>query len=203
MIKNVIFDFGNVLTQYDPVAWAADVMNKDFKKGKYLHDKTIDNKKIWEDYDAGLCTEVEVIDRLRADIEPEYRDAVMEYVKTVEQCFSQYDEMIPVIQKLKDNGCRTFLLSNFPLEMFVKVAARCPILDMLDAQIVSYKIHLTKPHADIFEYVLNTYGLKADECLFTDDNATNTDACEKVGIHGYTFTTAEKFEKHLKELQVI
>lgn len=45
MIKNVIFDFGNVLTQYDPVAWAADVMNNDFKKGKYLHDKTIDNKK--------------------------------------------------------------------------------------------------------------------------------------------------------------
>lgn len=202
MINNFIFDFGNVLTQYDPVAWATDIMGGDREKGIFLHDKTINNKKFWDDYDAGLCTEAEITERLCGDVEPEYRDAVRKFMATVDKCFNQYDEMLPVIKKLKDKGCKAFLLSNFPDEIFNRVAPRCPILNLLDAQIVSYKIHMIKPHRDIFEYVLNTYGLKAEESLFADDVEKNTAAAASVGIHGYTFTTAEKFTEHLKKLGV-
>ena len=101
MIKNFIFDFGNVLTQYDPIAWATNIMGGDREKGVYLHDKTIDNKKFWDDYDAGLCSEEEIIERLSCDIEPEYRNAVKEFTTTVERCFKQYDEMVPVLNELK------------------------------------------------------------------------------------------------------
>ena len=151
MIKNFIFDFGNVLTQYDPIAWATNIMGGDREKGVYLHDKTIDNKKFWDDYDAGICSEEEIIERLSCDIEPEYRNAVKEFTTTVERCFKQYDEMVPVLNELKKRGCRTYLLSNFPKEMFIRVSSRCPILKLLDDTVVSYKIHLIKPHREIFE----------------------------------------------------
>ena len=202
MIKNFIFDFGNVLTQYDPIAWATNIMGGDREKGAYLHDKTIYNKKFWDDYDAGLCSEEEIIERLSCDIEPEYRNAVKEFTTTVERCFKQYDEMVPVLNELKKRGCRTYLLSNFPKEMFIRVSSRCPILKLLDDTVVSYKIHLIKPHREIFEYVLNTYGLQAQETLFADDMEVNTKAAQELGIHGYTFTTAQKFTEHLKELGV-
>ena len=202
MIKNFIFDFGNVLTQYDPIAWATNIMGGDREKGAYLHDKTIDNKKFWDDYDAGLCSEEEIIERLSCDIEPEYRNAVKEFTTTVERCFKQYDEMVPVLNELKKRGCRTYLLSNFPKEMFIRVSSRCPILKLLDDTVVSYKIHLIKPHREIFEYVLNTYGLQAQETLFADDMEVNTKAAQELGIHGYTFTTSQKFTEHLKELGV-
>ncbi len=202
MIKNFIFDFGNVLTQYDPIAWATNIMGGDREKGVYLHDKTIDNKKFWDDYDAGICSEEEIIERLSCDIEPEYRNAVKEFTTTVERCFKQYDEMVPVLNELKKRGCRTYLLSNFPKEMFIRVSSRCPILKLLDDTVVSYKIHLIKPHREIFEYVLNTYGLQAQETLFADDMEVNTKAAQELGIHGYTFTTSQKFTEHLKELGV-
>lgn len=202
MIKNFIFDFGNVLTQYDPIAWATNIMGGDREKGAYLHDKTIDNKKFWDDYDAGLCSEEEIIERLSCDIEPEYRNAVKEFTTTVERCFKQYDEMVPVLNELKKRGCRTYLLSNFPKEMFIRVSSRCPILKLLDDTVVSYKIHLIKPHREIFEYVLITYGLQSQETLFADDMEVNTKAAQELGIHGYTFTTAQKFTEHLKELGV-
>lgn len=202
MIKNFIFDFGNVLTQYDPIAWATNIMGGDREKGAYLHDKTIDNKKFWDDYDAGICSEEEIIERLSCDIEPEYRNAVKEFTTTVERCFKQYDEMVPVLNELKKRGCRTYLLSNFPKEMFIRVSSRCPILKLLDDTVVSYKIHLIKPHREIFEYVLNTYGLQAQETLFADDMEVNTKAAQELGIHGYTFTTSQKFTEHLKELGV-
>lgn len=202
MIKNFIFDFGNVLTQYDPIAWATNIMGGDREKGAYLHDKTIDNKKFWDDYDAGLCSEEEIIERLSCDIEPEYRNAVKEFTTTVERCFKQYDEMVPVLNELKKRGCRTYLLSNFPKEMFIRVSSRCPILKLLDDTVVSYKIHLIKPHREIFEYVLITYGLQSQETLFADDMEVNTKAAQELGIYGYTFTTAQKFTEHLKELGV-
>ena len=202
MIKNFIFDFGNVLTQYDPIAWATNITGGDREKGVYLHDKTIDNKKFWDDYDAGICSEEEIIERLSCDIEPEYRNAVKEFTTTVERCFKQYDEMVPVLNELKKRGCRTYLLSNFPKEMFIRVSSRCPILKLLDDTVVSYKIHLIKPHREIFEYVLNTYGLQAQETLFADDMEVNTKAAQELGIHGYTFTTSQKFTEHLKELGV-
>lgn len=202
MIKNIIFDFGNVLTQYDPVAWASQLMGGDTKKGSYLHEKTINNKKIWNDYDAGLCSEKQIIDRLCDDIEPEYHKAVTEFVTTVDKCFDQYDQMVPILQQLKDKGLHLFLLSNFPKEMFKRVSVRCPILDLLDEKIVSCDIHLIKPHKEIFEYILNTYCLRADQTLFTDDMKINTDAAMKAGMHAHTFTTAQNFTDHLKAIGI-
>ena len=202
MIKNIIFDFGNVLTKYDPIAWASTIMNSDKQKGFYLHEKTINNKKIWDDYDAGLCSEQQVIDRLQDDIEQEYKNTVETFVTTVDRCFSQYDQMVPVLQRLKEKGLSLFLLSNFPKEMFDRISPRCHILDLLDAKIVSCDIHLIKPHLDIFEYVLDTYKLDADQTLFTDDVKTNTDAALKAGMHSYTFTTANNFINYLKSIGI-
>lgn len=55
-----------------------------------------------------------------------------------------------------------------------------------DAFYLSHQIHLRKPDAEIFEFVLNENNLKANECLFVDDTKQNTDAASQLGIHTWT-----------------
>ena len=57
----------------------------------------------------------------------------------------------------------------------------------MDGVVVSGTIQKFKPNADIFEYTLNKFGLKAEESIFIDDNSPNAEAAEKCGLHGFTY----------------
>ena len=48
---------------------------------------------------------------------------------------------------------------------------------------LSHEINLRKPNTDIYEFVLNENNLKANECLFIDDTADNTNSASRLGIH--------------------
>jgi HAD superfamily hydrolase (TIGR01509 family) len=52
-----------------------------------------------------------------------------------------------------------------------------------DVFYLSQEIHLRKPNADIFEFVLNENSLTPNECLFIDDTKDNTDTAKKLGFH--------------------
>ena len=52
-----------------------------------------------------------------------------------------------------------------------------------DVFYLSQEIHLRKPNADIFEFVLKENKLIANECLFIDDTKDNTDTAGKLGFH--------------------
>ena len=63
---------------------------------------------------------------------------------------------------------------------------------------------MVKPSHEIYRYLLDTYGLKAEECIFVDDNAANIAAGEAVGIRGYLFDgDVSKLRTHLLTLSVI
>lgn len=200
MIKNFIFDFGNVLTKYDFIEYAMNFTN-DRETAETVFQYTFHSPE-WKKYDAGDVSEDEVIALLKSHAPEKYHDGIDKLVRTFEKAFVQYDDMLPVLKKLKEKGYRTFLLSNFPKGKYEQVAEHCPILDYIDDIVVSYKIHLVKPNRDIYEYVLNTFGLTADECLFADDAPYCIDGACKVGIHGHVFTTADEYIKCIKNLGV-
>ncbi len=199
MIKNLIFDFGNVLIKYDAEGYATELAGGDGELGAYIYKKTLLNNRVWVDFNLGLYTENEVISVLQADVEPQHRDLLEKYVRTLDLCFKQYDEMLPVLDRAKSLGLKLYLLSNFPKETFERTAPRCPVLEKLDGMVVSCYIHMGKPKKNIFDYLLDKYSLKADECLFADDTKVITDAAERFGICSHTFTTAKLYTEFLKK----
>jgi FMN phosphatase YigB (HAD superfamily) len=56
-------------------------------------------------------------------------------------------------------------------------------LDFLDDVIISAEIHKIKPHLDFWQYILNKYGIKANELLFLDDNQDNVNSAKQMGIN--------------------
>lgn len=58
-----------------------------------------------------------------------------------------------------------------------------PITHYFDTLFCSYEMHAYKPHPDIFRQALATDGMKAEECIFVDDSAKNTEAARSLGFH--------------------
>lgn len=200
MIKNFIFDFGNVLTKYDWGSFAVELSGDESMRE--LMPKLIFSTKLWRKYDAGLISEDDLISQFKEQTDSKYHALIEEMIKTFDTDFEQYDEMVPVLKRLKDCGANTFLLSNFPAKKYEQVAAKCPILDYVDNKVVSAYIHLTKPDKDIFEYLLNKYSLDAKECIFVDDHQPNVETAMSLGMQGHVFTDADSFVRKLESLNI-
>jgi putative hydrolase of the HAD superfamily len=80
---------------------------------------------------------------------------------------------------------------------------RTPVLSKMDGMVISYEIHMLKPDPAIFRYTLETFGIKAEETLFIDDNLHNVEAARELGIVSYQFTTPERFRNYLQEQGIL
>ena len=69
---------------------------------------------------------------------------------------------------------------------------------------ISGEINVAKPDKEIYEYLLSTYNLIPDECIFIDDNPANIAMAESLGIHGYLFDfDVPKLREYLKKETLI
>ena len=74
------------------------------------------------------------------------------------------------------------------------------ILTMLDGRIISSEEKLIKPDVAIFKRLCDKYGLKPEECVFTDYRASNVEGAIKAGMQGIVFYNAEQYESELREI---
>lgn len=201
MIKNLIFDFGNVLTRFDWGQYAVDLSNEE--KLRTVIPEMVFADKCWKDYDAGIINETQVIELAKSKLDSRYHSLISEMIRSFPNEFKQYNEMVPLLEKIKSKGYSTYLLSNFPEGKFEEVAKKCPVLELIDHSVISAYVHMIKPDSRIFQYMIDKYDLCVSECLFIDDVKSNVDAALKLGMSGYVFKTAEAFELYLIENNIL
>lgn len=199
MIKNVIFDIGNVLTDF---RW------RDFLKDKGFDEAMIDRiagatvlNPVWCEYDRGMWTDEQLLEAfIKKDpaIEKEIHMAFDDFTGMV----TPREYAIPWLQSLKANGYRVLYLSNFSRKAEVECADALNFMPYMDGGILSYRDKLIKPNPDIYKLILSRYGLAAEESVFIDDTLVNVEAAEKVGIHGIHFKTKEQVDEELRALGV-
>lgn len=200
MIKNIIFDIGNVLTDF---RWA------DFLRDKGFDDEMIDRiaavsvrNPLWCELDRGVWTESQLMAAF-----------IKEAPELEKELHIAFDEMhgmvtprayaIPWIKELKEKGYRVWYLSNFSHKVELECSDCLRFMPLMDGGILSYRDHLIKPDAAIYQLLLDRYELVADECVFLDDTLENVTAGEALGIHGIHFKTKEQAEEELRKLGVI
>ena len=95
-----------------------------------------------------------------------------------------------------------YLLSNISIgfsQTYHTVPWIRSLFEQFDGLVLSGTIHMAKPDLEIYEYILKKFSLKAEDCVFIDDNKNNIEGCEKVGIKGYLFDQdVEKLRKFLE-----
>jgi putative hydrolase of the HAD superfamily len=115
------------------------------------------------------------------------------------------NDMVQVIQNLKQNNFKIALLSNANHTIFDrKIFQMYPdFKGLFDEIVVSSKVQMVKPSPDIFLYTLDRLGAKPAEAIFIDDGAENVQAAHNLGINGHVFTDYKSFLNYLKILGLV
>ena len=197
MIRTIIFDIGNVLTDF---RWKEFLEDKGFDEAmvKRIAKASVQST-VWNEIDRGVWSMEELMQafiRQDPEIEEELRRAYGDITGMV----TKRAYAIPWIQELREKGYRVYYLSNFSEKAYEDCADALDFLPYTDGGILSYREKLVKPDPEIYRRLLSRYSLEAQESVFLDDTAMNVEAAERLGIHGICFRTKEQVEEELRGL---
>ena len=175
MIKNLIFDFGKVLVDYEYFE-TLDQIFKTHEQAEEFYHLLIDGK--WnENMDRGDSFE-ETFCKMQ-QIMPQYK----EEIATVAQRFNDFvrgekEGMRTLLTQLKAEGYHLYGLSNWCTKVH-ETMAQYPIFQLLEGQVISSEEKIIKPDRAIYERICQKYNLKPVECLFADDRIENVEAAQR------------------------
>lgn len=185
MIKNVVFDFGQVLVHFDP----------SYMVGKYVTDPqdaallvdVIFDRLYWDPLDAGTISDEAVVEACKARLPARLWDVTERIYYNWIYNLPEIEGMDALLRDLKEIHCiRLFLLSNI-CTYFADHAHEVPILRHLDGCVFSSCAGAVKPARAIYEHLCVTYGLIPAETIFVDDRTENIVGAQACGIDGYVF----------------
>lgn len=195
MIKNIIFDFGKVLVDFDFPQFMRRIFDDPVDMAEF---STLILSKEWN---AILDKEDKPFGEYMQDLKNMYP----QYEKYIEAFDSRYQEimtgeiagMYEVLNELKWRGFKLYGLTNWCSKVYDTINSY-EIFKLLDGRVISSEEHLLKPYPEIYQCLLERFQLKAEECVFTDDKEENILGAKSVGIDGIVFQNALQFKRDLE-----
>lgn len=181
MIKNIIFDLGNVLISFKPSEYLDKNNYPESYKSKILSD--IFYSKEWLMLDNGQITTSEAIDSIsgRSSLK---REEIAHIFNMRTDIFFPIDSNVKLLPGLQKRGFRLYYLSNFPLDIFDEIKNGYYFFRYFVGGLISSEVKISKPDNRIYKLLLENYLLKAEESLFIDDTEINVKAAEALGMKG-------------------
>lgn len=197
MIKNIVYDFGGVLVQYDFMKFFSTLLGSDAKAKYFLHN--VFTEQINAEMDRGVYPPQHFFEQQKR-LWPEYHDALNAFDKRYADIFTHETEgMRQSMIELKERGYRLLGLSNWS-ERVYDVMNKFDIFDILEDHLISKDVHLLKPDAAIYHSFLNKFALKAEECVFIDDKPENIKGACHMGMYGIVFSNTRQLMHELEPL---
>ncbi|MCQ2523720.1 MAG: HAD family phosphatase [Lachnospiraceae bacterium] len=197
MIKNIIFDFGNVLVEYNIKEFMV-------KKGmspdmiKRLLKASIMGP-FWDEFDRGVLTEDEAFEGFLS-IDPEIGEELHTVFDNIHGMLTKRDFATDWIKDLKQTGYNVYYLSNYSKKAFEECADSVDFIEYMDGGIMSHQVLMIKPDPNIYKLLLNRYNLKPEECLFVDDTPQNVEVAQTLGMKGIVYTNKEDVDSYISEI---
>ncbi|MBR1861475.1 MAG: HAD family phosphatase [Lachnospiraceae bacterium] len=189
MIKNVIFDIGRVLIGFDWKDYMDELFEDEAVKQKVS--EAAWQSGWWTELDRNVISEKEVFAKLR-EAAGEYGDQFDIAIKNMGKLLAKKDYAARWVKELKSKGYNVYYLSNY-FEYAVKANPDAlEFIDYMDGGVFSYQEKIIKPSPAIYECLMDRYGLKPEECLFTDDSQNNVNAARELGMRAIRFDGYEK-----------
>lgn len=184
MIKNIIFDFGQVLVHFEPEYMVSKYV-KDPEDVELLKTVLFD-RLYWDKLDAGTITDNEVLQLSYKRIPERLWNVAKEIYYNWIYNIPQIEGMEEVVQYLKKSGKNLYLLSNIS-KYFAEHSEEIHILKYFDICVFSACCGHIKPDKEIFKYVCKKCNCIPEETIFIDDNVNNIEGAKNCGINTYLF----------------
>ena len=200
-IKNIIFDFGGVLMDWNPRYFFKDYFNDDEKMEFFLKNVAVDEWNAEQDRGRTLKEGTEILIEKYPDWEKEVRAY---YDNWTTMLRSDIPKNVEVLRKLADTDYELFGLTNWSHETFPYALANYDFFELFKGKIVvSGEEKLIKPDPIIWELLLERYSIKAEESVFIDDNAKNIEAAKTLGFITVHVTEETDLQTELEKLGVV
>lgn len=201
LIKAIIFDFGNVLLEWNPrLVYRRYFPNDDEGMEKFLHEVSFMD---WNAQQDKGRTFAEGVAELSKQF-PHYADLIQAYHDNWEHSIGHYFEgTIEIMRKLKKAGYPLYGLSNWSAETFPIAQQKYDFFDLLDDRVISGEVGMIKPEPEIFALLLEKIGRPAHECLFIDDAIANIEQAQKLGFATIQFQSSDQLAEELHKLHIL
>jgi putative hydrolase of the HAD superfamily len=181
MIKNIIFDLGNVLISFKPAEYFEKHKYPDNIKNIILSD--IFGSKEWLMLDNGEITTPQAIEAIskRSSLNI---DEIAHIFNLRTDLMFPLDSNVRLLPELKKRGFKLYFLSNFPGDIFQEIRSGYYFFKYFDGGLISAEVKSSKPDVGIYKTIMAKYSLVAKECLFIDDIEKNVKTAESLGMKG-------------------
>ena len=200
MIKNLVFDLGNVL-----IEWNSEKILTYFepeKERRQVLRQAIFESGVWHQTDKGELSLKEACEEVLAQSDVSYHSAI-------KNIFYHWYEVVHVYSGLQERirlwanqgGYRIYILST-TCEIFyhIEKAGLLPIYPLLSGYILSSEVGVVKPEAEIYQKLLKKYGLNPVESVFIDDIQANLDTAAELGFETILSTSETENIRALETL---
>ena len=197
MIRNIVFDMGNVLVHYDPTVLCQ--LHVETKEDAEILFNCVYHSKEWLMLDMGIITPEAAVSVIQKRLGKPHLNLAIDHSITDFICGSEWkiEGMEGILASLKAKGYGLYILSNASLTVR-KNRHLIPGFDYFDGTFFSCDPMYMKPQTKIYELFLEEFNLKAEECFFIDDLTSNITGAKKAGMHGAVHET-----KNAENLKII
>lgn len=196
MIKNIVFDLGGVLIDWNPKYVFRTIFDDEEKVNWFLDNICTMEWNVQQD--AGRTLQ-EATDILSTQY-PNYKLEIEAYYgRWTEMLGGPIDGTVAILKNLIDNyEYRLIALTNWSAETFPHALERYLFLQWFEGIVVSGDEKCIKPNPEIYNILFDRYNLIPEECIFIDDNKKNIEAGRQLKMEGILFEGAEALTKSLQ-----
>ena len=199
MIRNLIFDVGNVLLGYRWYEMLTQDYGLSHEEANRIGNEIFDTDLWGVRLDGGKISFEEAIQEYRS-LYPDDFPVIEWFLRNGKQMAVKRPEVWEKVVGLKKKGYKIYILSNYSDELFHQHTEGASFLDILDGGVVSCQVKEIKPNRRIYEILLERYDLDPTECLFFDDRADNVEAARNLGFEAIQVTSQEMLNDTLKKM---
>lgn len=202
MIRNIVFDMGDVLLDYRPMTTCLRLAESP-QEAELLW-KVVFQIPQWErEYDRGTISEEDMLSQIQSGLPTQaLKDRAASVFNTFHtDALTPHPGMEKVVRRVHQRGFSLYLLSNTALRFYL-FQHLIPGLELFDGLLLSAEEKLLKPDPAIYARFFEKFSLKPQECFFIDDREANIQGAALAGMEGYCFADgdAQRLEAFLETL---
>jgi putative hydrolase of the HAD superfamily len=199
MIKNIIFDLGNVLISFRPDLFIAkfteDIARINSFMSNIIHTNT------WSQLDRGTISLQQARKKFLAD-HPEEQPLIELFFNRWKELLTLIPKNVKLVKKLKLRGYKLYVLSNYIKEAYDYVKNKYDFFSLFDGIVISSDVKLAKPEFEIYQYLLQKYNLRPEESIFIDDTAECISQANKLNIKTIHYLAHTNLQVEFKKLGI-
>ena len=184
MIKNIVFDMGEVLMKFDPDEIIGHFTSS--KEDTALLRQAIFYTKAWKELDRGTIMEEEMIAPACALLPDRLHGTAADILRHWREYMTPLDDLVPLAEELHEAGYPLYLLSNAGKSM-LRFKEKLPVLRFFSGTLFSAEVLMIKPEPGIYLEFFRRFSLRPEECFFIDDRPENIAEAKALEMDGFCY----------------